>query len=109
MVEARVSLGDVARKSGVSKASASRALNGRNGVRPDVRDRILIVAQSLGYRPNLAARNLRGGRASVLGLVLGSGEREVEYCGPWAGGFFHCCDMQRGEKIIATENLVHRL
>lgn len=74
MTGERVSLGDVAAKSGVSKATASRALNARDGVRPDVRDRVLIVAKSLGYRPNRAAKNLRGGRASLLGLVLGSSD-----------------------------------
>ena len=47
----------------------SRALNGRGGVRPDVRERITRLADSLGYRPNRAARNLASGRSSVIGLV----------------------------------------
>lgn len=64
-------LDDVARMSGVSRATASRALNGRAGVRDDVRERVQLIAKSLGYRPNRAARNLAGGRASVIGLVLG--------------------------------------
>ena len=65
-----VTLDDVARVSGVSPAAASRALNGRDGVRPEIRDRVLAVAESLGYRPNRAARNLASGRSSIIGLVL---------------------------------------
>lgn len=64
-------LNDVARTSGVSPATASRALNGRSGVSPEVRDRVLTAAQTLGYRPNRAAQNLAGGRSSVIGLVIG--------------------------------------
>jgi LacI family transcriptional regulator len=67
-----VTLDDVARVSGVSQAAASRALNGRRGVRPDVRDRVERVAESLGYRPNRAARNLASGRSAVIGLVIPS-------------------------------------
>lgn len=69
-----VTLDDVARKSGVSRAAASRALNGRNGVSDEVRERVALVAKALDYRPNRAAKNLAGGRASVIGLVLGSDE-----------------------------------
>ena len=67
-----ITLDYVAKKSGVSRATASRALNGKPGVAADVRDRVRIVAESLNYRPNRAAKNLAGGRSSVVGLVLGS-------------------------------------
>lgn len=66
-----VTLDDVAEKSGVSRATASRALNGRDGVRDDVRERVHIIAKALGYRPNRAAKNLAGGRTSVIGLLIG--------------------------------------
>ncbi len=66
-----LTLDDVARRSGVSRATASRALNDRDGVRDDVRERVKTIAQALGYRPNRAAQNLAGGRASVIGLVVG--------------------------------------
>ncbi|MFK8024249.1 MAG: LacI family DNA-binding transcriptional regulator [Ilumatobacter sp.] len=71
---AAVTLDDVARVSGVSAASVSRALNGNKGVSDDVRQRIIHVAESLGYRANRAARNLAGGRASAIGLVMPSDE-----------------------------------
>ena len=68
-----VTLDDVARKSGVSRATASRALNGRERVNPDVRDRVRLIADVLGYRPNSVARSLASGRSDVLGLVLPTG------------------------------------
>lgn len=66
-----VTLEDVAHRSGVSRATASRALNNREGVREDVRERVHIIARAMDYRPNRSAKNLAGGRASVIGLVLG--------------------------------------
>ena len=68
-----VTLDNVAHAAGVSKATASRALNDKDGVSPEVRERVRSVADELGYRPNRAARNLAGGKASVLGLLLGVG------------------------------------
>lgn len=65
-----VTLDEVARFSGVSRAAASRALNGRDGVRPDVRARVERAAASLGYRVNRAAKNLASGRSSVIGLLM---------------------------------------
>ncbi len=69
-----VTLDDVARKSGVSRATASRALNGRDGVRGDVRERVEMIAKALGYRPNRTAKRLAGGTTSVIGFVLGSND-----------------------------------
>ena len=68
-----VTLEDVARMSGVSRATASRALNGHARVNADVRARVRMIADQLGYRPNSAARSLASGRAGVLGLVLPGG------------------------------------
>ena len=62
-----MTLDDVARTSGVSRATASRALNGHARVSPDVRARVALVADRLGYRPNTAARSLASGRAGMLG------------------------------------------
>lgn len=69
-----ISLDDVARAAGVSPATASRALNGRSGVRDEVRTRVTLVAEGLGYRPNRAAKHLAGGRTSIIALVLTNDE-----------------------------------
>lgn len=55
---------------GVSKATVSRALNGTGYVRQDTRRRILQVAENLGYRPNLLAKNLATKKSKCVGLVM---------------------------------------
>ncbi|TWF95778.1 LacI family DNA-binding transcriptional regulator [Saccharopolyspora dendranthemae] len=61
---------DIAREVGVSKAAVSYALNGRGGVSPETRDRILDVAADLGWRASSAARALSSDRAATVGVVL---------------------------------------
>jgi LacI family transcriptional regulator len=80
--EAPVTLAVVARVSGVSPATASRALNGRSGVDPEVAARVTAVARSLGYRPNAAARLLASGRSGVIGLVMSSNQLVCGEYGP---------------------------
>ncbi len=61
---------DVARRAGVSVATASRALNGKDTVSPDTRDRILGVMEELGFTPSPAARRLSLGRTLTIGVVV---------------------------------------
>ncbi|MEM7321756.1 MAG: LacI family DNA-binding transcriptional regulator [Actinomycetota bacterium] len=81
-----VTLDDVAREAAVSRATASRALNGRAGVKENVRLRIEAAAKRLGYRPNRAARNLAGGRAAVIGLALNGRDLRDS---PYQAAIFH--------------------
>ncbi|MDA3963618.1 MAG: LacI family DNA-binding transcriptional regulator [Planctomycetota bacterium] len=50
------SINDVAAAAGVSVASVSRVFNKRPNVRPEVAERVLASARSLGYRPRQSAR-----------------------------------------------------
>jgi LacI family transcriptional regulator len=68
--ERAVGIRDVARAAGVSVASASFALNGQPGVADDTRQRIIAVAQELGYRANPQAQALRRGRTTTYGFVV---------------------------------------
>lgn len=56
---------------GVSVASVSRALNGKPGISEKTRKRIIEICQQLGYQPSQAARRLKIGKASHIGLLLG--------------------------------------
>jgi len=66
----RVRLADVAARVGVSAKSVSNVVNETGSVSEEVRARILAAIDELGYRPNLAARQLRQGRSGLLALVM---------------------------------------
>jgi LacI family transcriptional regulator len=62
---------DVARRAGVSLATASRALNGgERRVRADLRERVLAAASELDYAVNAQAQAVARGRTSVVGLLV---------------------------------------
>jgi LacI family transcriptional regulator, galactose operon repressor len=63
-------LEDIAKQAGVSRSTVSRVVNDQPHVREDVRERVLKVIQSTGYRPNVAARALASQRSWMIGLVL---------------------------------------
>ena len=58
MDASRPTIADVARVAGVSKGLVSFALNGRPGVSPESRTRILAAADELGWSPSIRARSL---------------------------------------------------
>jgi LacI family transcriptional regulator len=61
---------DIARALGVSIGTVDRALHGRPGINPMTRTRVLRMAQSLGYRPNVAARHLKLNRKLRISVHL---------------------------------------
>src|ERR1700761_5674351 len=72
----RPTISDIAQRAGVTKPAVSFALNGRPGVSPATRERILAIAAELGFQPSSAARALTAGQAGAFGLVLGRAARE---------------------------------
>jgi LacI family transcriptional regulator len=65
-----VGLRDVARRSGVSVSTASRALRGSGRVSAATEARVRAAAAALAYRPNASARTLRTARSGFVGLVI---------------------------------------
>ncbi|MFI8527382.1 LacI family DNA-binding transcriptional regulator [Promicromonospora sukumoe] len=63
---------DVATHAGVSKSLVSLALRDAPGVGAATRERILRVADELGYRSNTLAQGLRQRRSTLLGVVVSS-------------------------------------
>ncbi len=78
----RPTIADIARRAGVTKAAVSFALNGQPGVSTATRERILAIAEEIGFQPNSAARALSDGRAGAFGLVI---DRQANMLGiePW--------------------------
>ena len=70
MIDVAVSLKQVAERAGVSVRTVSNVVSGFALVAPDTRERVQRVLDEVGYRPNAAARHLRGGRSGLIGLVL---------------------------------------
>lgn len=63
----KVTLKDVARHAGVSYQTVSKVLRNQKHVTPEVYERIQAAVRELGYRPNVAARNLRTQSSKLIG------------------------------------------
>ena len=65
-----MNIGEIARRAGVSRSTVSYALSGRRSVSAQTKQRIQVIIDEIGYRPNAAARALKEGRTRTLGLVI---------------------------------------
>jgi LacI family transcriptional regulator len=66
-----VTIQDVARAAKVHAASVSRALRGRPGeVSEKTRQKILAIAQRLGYQPNVIAASLRTRQTNLVAIIV---------------------------------------
>ena len=68
----RVTIQDIARQAGVSKATVSRVLNQKPDVDKVTRERILRIMNEHDFVPNVAASGLAGGRTHLLGVLVPS-------------------------------------
>jgi LacI family transcriptional regulator len=85
MAADRPTIRELARLSGVSVGTVSRALNGYTDVRPETRERIVRLAEELDYTPSASARTLVTNRSHVVGVFLDTGEGHPNLQHP----FFH--------------------
>ncbi|MFK5633952.1 MULTISPECIES: LacI family DNA-binding transcriptional regulator [unclassified Ornithinimicrobium] len=65
-----VRLKDVALHAGVSVKTVSNVVNDQPHVSPPMRERVRASITALGYRPNLAARQLKHGRGGFITLAV---------------------------------------
>lgn len=66
----RITLADVAARSGASKATISLVLNNKEArISPETVQRVKQAAQELGYSPNQAAQTLRTGKTNTLAFI----------------------------------------
>lgn len=70
MPNKRVSIKDIARVAGVSHPTVSRALRGQGRMSDVTRERIIAIAQEMGYTPSLVARGLVTQRSHLIGLIV---------------------------------------
>jgi len=95
MSEERVTIRQLARLSGVSIGTVSRALNGYADVNEETRERIARLARELDYTPAAAARSLKTQRSHVIGVFLETGEGHPDLQHP----FFH-------EVLVGLKNAI---
>lgn len=72
MAGKRLTIADIARLAGVSKATVSRVLNGKPDVDPLTRARIQHLMDEQRFVPSATAINLAGGRSHLIGMVVRS-------------------------------------
>ena len=74
---ARPRIEDVAERAGVSKTAVSFAFNQPEHLNETTRDRILLIAEELGYRPSPIARRLARQRTDQIGLVVPQSTHDI--------------------------------
>lgn len=72
MSRQEISIADIARTTGVSHSTVSRALHNSPLISSEVRERIQRTAQEMGYIPNAIARSLQNQHTNTIGLVTPS-------------------------------------
>ncbi|HHU51293.1 MAG TPA: LacI family transcriptional regulator [Firmicutes bacterium] len=65
-----VTIKDIARRAGVNPSVVSRALNNKYGVRKSTKERIIAIAEEMGYYPNTAARRLVTRKSGMIGVMM---------------------------------------
>ena len=66
-----VTLVEIAEAAGVSVSTVSRALSNTDyPLKEETRQRILKLAEDMGYKPNLVARSLQSNRSHIVGVVV---------------------------------------
>ena len=67
-----LTLKDVAEKAGVSPITVSRVVNGFEGVRSNVREKVEAAISELGYIPNRSASALASSKSKIIGVLIPS-------------------------------------
>ena len=70
MKNTRISTTKIAEICGVSQGTVARALNNRKGISPKTKEKILKIAKEYGYRPNIHASSIAGGKSQIIGVVV---------------------------------------
>jgi len=102
---ARVRLADVAARVGVSTKTVSNVVNGTGWVGEAVRAQVLEAIDELGYRPNLAARQLRSGSSGLIALCVPN--LREPYFAEFAAEFVDTAES-RGLTVLVTQSKGNR-
>lgn len=96
----RIRLIDIAERVGVSAKTVSNVVNGQGMVSDEKREEILQVIRELGYRPNLAARQLRTGTSGMV--AIGLPDLREPYFAEFASAFCIAAE-ERGLAVVVRQ------
>ena len=68
-LQKKLTIQDIARLAGVSKATVSRVLNRNPSVDPTLSERVMQIVQQYDFVPNITATGLAGGRTRLIGVL----------------------------------------
>lgn len=101
----KVTLADVAARSGVSPAAASLAIRGEPGVSRETRDRVLATARQLGYR-GVSRPSPRRAKAVTVGLIIkapvGDAPEANRFYAPVMAGIEELCRVRDIDLLFAA-------
>ncbi|WP_461206137.1 LacI family DNA-binding transcriptional regulator [Clostridium sp. DL1XJH146] len=65
-----ITMKDIAEKLGVSNVTISKALNDKDGVSDELKEKIKNLAEDMGYRVNTVAKSMKEGISYNIGVIL---------------------------------------
>jgi LacI family transcriptional regulator len=95
-----VTVQDVARAAGVSKATAARVLGNYGTASSSAKEKVLTTAQRLGYQANELARSMTTGRSRTIGVIVG--DIENPYFGQAVRGISEAARAAGFDVILAN-------
>ncbi|WP_352420176.1 LacI family DNA-binding transcriptional regulator [Proteiniborus sp.] len=69
-MEKIITIKDVAECANVSISTVSRVLNGKTSVKPELKKAVWKAVEQLNYKPNAAARFMKGQKTGTIGLLV---------------------------------------
>lgn len=90
---------------GVSHGTVTNAFNGRGRIAKETRERVLAMADKLGYRPNAIAKALATNRTNNIGLVVYTVQEMV---GPHFGTVVEAIEplaREKGYRLLVSSQL----
>ncbi|RPF26308.1 LacI family DNA-binding transcriptional regulator [Georgenia muralis] len=96
----RLTIADIAARAQVSPSAVSFALNGRPGISPETRERILAVAKEANWRPNYAAHALSTARSGAIGVVTIREPEQPLWSASFGGHFLAGVQAELAERDV---------
>ena len=98
-------LDEVARLAGVSRATASRAINGGSRVSAKAAEAVAQAVQTLGYVPNPAARSLVTRRTDTVAMVVPESDERV-FADPFFARTLHVVTQALAQRDLQVVLLI---